>query len=119
MTKTLEVLNRSLKCEVNPMSSSQLEIPVSIALRRKIIELNERIAECNQKVETFEDESSNKLIAKHEELDKLQRKLRNYILNIGFRRNQLNPNDEEIAGDLNQITYDQETISQSLYQEFE
>lgn len=120
----MTLLRKSLKSDLNPMSLSQKQIPLAISLRRKIKDLQEKIDQFKHETDKFQEESSNKLMNKHDELDKLQRKLRNYILNINFRRNQIEieqskksePGEKE---DLQPLLYEQETVSQSLYQEFE
>jgi predicted RNase H-like nuclease (RuvC/YqgF family) len=58
-------------------------------LKRRIKNLKQKLTIVDAEINETNNDLDNKWAGRKDDIDKLQRKLRNYILNIEFRKNKL------------------------------
>lgn len=92
---------------------------MTIALKRRIKNLRTKITIVDTEIQSSNRNLDKKWQGRQELIDKLQRKLRNFILNIEFRKSVMENQDQRPPEDLETITSDQESVSENLYSEFE
>lgn len=90
----VELLKKNLRDELISVTQGQIEVfwdfdpqvPIILALKRKVKNLQEKISEIDVSLQRNQTGQENQLESLRVESETLQRKLRNFILNIEYRQ---------------------------------